>query len=249
MKRLKILSVFLGVVILLVACGKHDINAVQDNRIEERGIEQKKQNLEEQLDESLVQEKEGEGLKKCTYLNKTPDSRYIIDMVEYPDWDSGEGKLEGLEDDMYLGVSNYNNLTSLLFEDVRLEEAVNVTDIPKVMEKPIADMFNEVQYDGGDLSTFDFLRMDYMSIEDKGEVNGYPMCRFEGYYVFDDEKEIKFAVVGYTTFLKQSGYPIYVATIDASEGQVNVEKLDKVAYDCMVTLQEVTEEEIREMGY
>lgn len=189
--------------------------------------------------------------KECTYLNISPDSRYMIDMVEYPDWDSGQGKLEDLGNGLYLGVANYNNLTSLLCEEAVLEKVSDVTDIPTVMEEPIAMNFSEVLTPmRGRLGIYTFKELKYSKVENIGKINGYQMCRFEGKYVFEDEgSEIEYAVVGYTTFLKQSGYPIYVSTIDASEDQSNVKKLDKVAYDCIKTLQELTEEEVRKLGY
>lgn len=248
MKRIKMLCLILGMSALVVACGKDDKVPTEMPGAENVGSVGEEEQ-EKQPDEEEDKPENDKEVKKCTYVNVFFDSRYIIDMVEYPDWDSGQGKLEDLGDGIYLGVSNYDDFTSLLWEEAVLENVSSVTDIPEIMENPIAATFDVAKYNGVDVAVFDFVGMDYSSIEEIGEVNGYPMCRFEGDYVIDEEGEVRFSVVGYTTFLKQSGYPIYVAAIDMGEKQSNRDQLDKISYECIQTLREITEEELREMGY
>lgn len=257
MKRMKKICLILGLAVLVSACGKSgEEQSAANHQSAASAGESEAGSRENVSDNTAKQPKNTKKVKECTYVNRAPESRYMIDMVNYPDWDSGEGKLEYLGrhhetefKDLYLGVANYTEFTSMLWEEASLENASTVTDIPSVMAEPIAANFHEAQYQDVDLAVFKFIGMDYRTIEEAGEVNGYSLCRFEGDYVIDEEGEVRFPVVGYTTFLKQSGYPIYVSVIDMSGDKSREKKMDQVAYECIASLQELTEEEIRAMGY
>ncbi|MFR5601544.1 MAG: hypothetical protein ACLTKI_03930 [Lachnospiraceae bacterium] len=205
---------------------------------------------ETQPEETGSKELGKEDVKTCTYVNVTDGAMYLIDMVTYPSWDSGQGKLENLKNGYYLGVSNYTKLTPFGWEEADMANVSKLEDVPEVLEEAIAATFNEVRYGGASLSIYDFQNMDYSVIEDVGEINGYPSCYFAGDYVFKnlDGEELRYAVAGYTAFLKQSGWPIYVAAINTTEDQPNTEELKELSYNCFKTLREVTEEELQNIG-
>ena len=94
-----------------------------------------------------------------------------------------------------------------------------------VLAEPISYNLREAKcYLGGPIANMQYQTTEYSSIENVGEFNGYEWCRYEGdcLYTWADDT-IKFKIVGYTTFLKNTGNPIYVSAMDAREDQSQVD--------------------------
>jgi len=185
-----------------------------------------------------------------TYPNHDPDACYVIDFVEYPDWGTVGGRVERVEDGVYLGAGN------LYTGDSDMEELYKIKDrmeIPEGMAERISDLFFEAEfYAGYELKLLRWQDTEYTSIEDVGEFNGYEWCRFEGDVVYDyrlSEEPLRFHMVGYTTFLKNSGMPMYVAAMDTSEDQSHGDQLDELAKNSAMTLYEVDPEDMKHLKY
>ncbi len=86
------------------------------------------------------------------------NGKYLIDFVEYPDYDSGLGKLEKVDSEkrIYLGVANfYPGTTDSDWEEGTAEKIKTVTDIPTMCEPAISRLFDEVMINQVDMAIYD----------------------------------------------------------------------------------------------
>ena len=271
MKKSKMMVSALLVSVMLTACGttqettEKGVNsgtavtaAQEESKQEDKKVENSAGGKELSAEEIKAR------VTKRTYVNPNPKGQYIIDFVEYPGWDSGYGKCERTPHDLdkmedgytYLAVANfYPGSTDFNKPELSLDNIKQVTDIPVVLAEPISYNFREATcYDLNTvLSILQYDGTEYSSIEDIGELNGYEWCRYEGVcnYSWANEQAYQFKIVGYATFLKNTGNPIYISAMDAREdqSQVDVDKLDELAYNCAMTLYEVDEEVMNELPW
>ena len=269
MKKSKMMVSALLVSVMLTACGttqettEKGVNsgtavtaAQEESKQEDKKVENSAGGKELSAEEIKAR------VTERTYVNPNPKGQYIIDFVEYPGWDSGYGKCErALHDydkkedrDTYLAVANfYPGSTDFNKPELSLDNIKQLTDIPVVLAEPISYNFCEAGcYLGGAIGVMQYQKTEYSSIEDVGEFNGYEWCRYEGDCLYTWANDtIKFKIVGYTTFLKNTGNPIYVSAMDSREdqSQVDVDKLDELAYNCAMTLYEVDEEVMNELPW
>ena len=266
MKKSKMMVSALLVSVMLTACGttqettEERVNsgtavtaAQEESKQEDKKVENSASGKELSAEEIKAR------VTERTYVNHDPLGLYIIDFVEYPGWDSGFGKCENIpyeqrEDGYtYLAVANVYPPTQYFSKpEFSLDNIKQVTDIPVVLAEPISYNFCEAQgYFGADLGIATYKETIYSSIEDIGELNGYEWCRYEGDCVYTWTDDFKCKIVGYTTFLKNTGNPIYISAMDTREdqSQVDVDKLDELAYNCAMTLYEVDEEVMKELPW
>ncbi len=266
MKKSKMMVTALLTAVMLTACGEAQetteggLNAGAEATTTHQESKQEDKKAESsQGGKELSAEEIKARVTKRTYVNPNPKGQYIIDFVEYPDWDSGVGKCERVpyekeEDrDIYLAVANfYPGSTDFDKPELSLDNIKQLTDIPVVLAEPISYNFCEAQgYFRADLGIAPYKETIYSSIEDIGEINGYEWCRYEGDCVYTWTEDFKCKIVGYTTFLKNTGNPIYISAMDTREdqSQVDVDKLDEIAYNCAMTLYEVDEEVMNELPW
>ena len=187
-------------------------------------------------------------LKRCsekTYYNHDISGNFIIDFVEYPDWSSGGGRCEQVESRaLALAAGNLDNGLESLPEYAPIYEVTDRMDLPEVCKGEIKALVREARdYTGHPIADLTWKDIVYTGIEDAGEFNGYEWCRFEGdsmYELFGEE--YIFHIVGYTTFLKGSGLPMWVVAIDTTEDQSMNDRLEDLAKNCANTLLEVPDE-------
>ena len=270
MKKSKMMVSALLVSVMLTACGttqettEKGVNsgtavtaAQEESKQEDKKVENSAGGKELSAEEIKAR------VTERTYVNPNPKGQYIIDFVEYPGWDSGYGKCENVpydheireDGDTYLAVANfYPGSTDFNKPELSLDNIKQVTDIPVVLAEPISYNFCEAPCRNNTLklSILQYAGTDYSSIEDIGEINGYEWCRYEGVCNYTwVEEPIQFKIVGYTTFLKNTGNPIYISAMDTrdDQSQVDVDKLDELAYNCAMTLYEVDEEVMNELPW
>ena len=143
-----------------------------------------------------------------------------------------------------LAAGNLDNGLESLPEYAPMYEVTDRMDLPEVCKGEIESLVREARcFKNGPVSAMIWKDITYTSIEDAGEFNGYEWCRFEGdsIYTFLDS-EYAFHIVGYTTFLKGSGMPMWVVAIDTTEDQSMNDRLDDMAKNCANTLLEVPDE-------
>ena len=269
MKKSKMMVTALLTAVMLTACGEAQetteggLNAgAEETAVQQESKQEDKKVESSQGGKELSAEEIKERITKRTYVNHDPLGLYIIDFVEYPGWDSGFGKCERTPYDKredgytYLAVANVYPPTQYFSKpEYSLDNIKQVTDIPVVLAEPISYNFREATcYDLNTvLSILQYDGTEYSSIEDIGELNGYEWCRYEGVcnYSWANEQAYQFKIVGYATFLKNTGNPIYISAMDSREdqSQVDVDKLDELAYNCAMTLYEVDEEVMKELPW
>ncbi len=253
MKRMKnFLPIMMAAVLLSACAGKTDDKGnVQESSGE--GVVKE----ETQEPEKKEEKKEETGSLKDlvterTYFEQYTHESFLIDFVEYPSFDSGIGKLEEVGDSRtFLGVCRVIGN----YDGGDMEKVSDITDVPEVFAESINSNFSKARmYGGGSMGILAFEGAEYSSIEEVGEIIGYEWCRYEGEFVYSwAEEEYRHKVVGYTTYLKNTGYPIFITAMDGSEDQSNGDKLEELAYNCMTTLRELTDEEedqlLKDLGY
>ena len=178
---------------------------------------------------------------KRTFADHYPSANYIIDFVEYPDWASGCGRVERVDGGLYLAAGSLPAGFSDLEDMYEIKDRM---EIPEGMADEIRELFREARdYTGYHIADLIYHEIEYSSIEDAGEFNGYEWCRYDGEAVYDWlGNEMRFHITGYATFLKNSGMPMFVAAMDTTEDQSKVDQLDDLAKNCAMTLYEVDDE-------
>ena len=250
--------------VLLTACGAKQENTPSDQGsgqesavVQETTASQESADAETQATPKeetktdggeLTEEEILKRVTKRTFADHDPDANYIIDFVEYPDWASGVGRVERVDDGLYLAAGSIPGGLSYRADKYEIKDRM---EIPEGMPDDIKELFREGRfYKGYHLADLRWQGIEYTSIEDAGEFNGYEWCRFDGESVYDmSGNEMRFHITGYTTFLKNSGLPMFVAAMDTTEDQSKVDQLDDLAKNSAMTLYEVDKELMRALPY
>ncbi len=252
MKRMKKFLPIMMAAVLLSACAG---NAEDKGNVQESsGDEVVKEEVQEPEKKEEKKEETGslkELVTEKTYFEQCTHAAFLIDLVKYPR-DSTIGKYNEVDDYTFLGVvRGFDNSEGAEM----MKEASSITDIPEIYAEFIKSNFGYARmYKGGTLAIFPFEGAEYSSIEEVGEINGYEWCRYEGEFLYSwGEEKYRHKVVGYTTYSKNNGCPIFITAMDGSEDQSNGDKLEELAYNCMTTLRELTDEEadqlLKDLGY
>lgn len=174
-----------------------------------------------------------------TWRSEADGIKFDIDFRESPQTSSAIGYIEN-KNDIALAAGTTWQTTQDLYGFDPLE-CKDVMQLPQTLTDCMLSSLTQANWNGKYTGSEVDRALEITKTEIITTKNGYDACRFEGNYQFEgyvDYKDHSFAVVGYTVFLNQSGYPMYVIAADMSDSQSNVDQLDNIALNCISSLRE-----------